>query len=584
MFAKKLNEYCKILQCSGKALSESSGLSAAVISRYRRGERVPAWESEQMNSLAAGIAKLAQENNVTGITVESVLASFQTVLTDHEESFRQLAANLNQLISVLGLNVTKMARFMNYDASYLSRIRTGQRRPSNKEAFVDGICSFVVHQYEYADQNDKTLLAGLLGCSPKDIEEDFTLFGVLKNWLCSNADKTQEYVDSFLHKMDEFDLNEYIRAIHFDELKVPTVPFQLPTSKTYYGLEEMKKGELDFFKATVLSKSMEPVFMCSDMPMEDMVDDTFPKKWMFGLAMMLKKGLHLSVIHNLNRPFEEMMLGLESWIPMYMTGQLSPYYLKGVHNKVYCHFDYVSGGAALSGECIAGSHDKGKYYLTKNKEEIAYYRAKANSILQKASALMDIYRKDNENAYRAFLCSDTQESGKRQNTLSAPPVYTLPEELLQQILKENKLPEDECARIRKYVKNATKDMQAILTHSSVRDQICELTQEEFEKYPVCLSLSGMFYEKEVRYSYQSYQKHLRKTKEFAERTPRYSVRITADEPFRNIQIMIHEGKWAMVSKSKSPAVHFVIRHPLLRGALENMMLPVFEPAAEDETD
>ena len=147
MFAKKLNEYCKILQCSGKALSESSGLSAAVISRYRRGERVPAWGSEQMNSLAAGIAKLAQENNVTGITVESVLASFQTVLTDHEESFRQLAANLNQLISVLGLNVTKMARFMNYDASYLSRIRTGQRRPSNKEAFVDGICSFVVHQY-----------------------------------------------------------------------------------------------------------------------------------------------------------------------------------------------------------------------------------------------------------------------------------------------------------------------------------------------------------------------------------------------------------------------------------------------------
>ena len=35
----------------------------------------------------------------------------------------------------------------------------------------------------------------------------------------------------------------------------------------------MKKGELDFFKATVLSKSMEDVFMCSDMPMEDMAKD-----------------------------------------------------------------------------------------------------------------------------------------------------------------------------------------------------------------------------------------------------------------------------------------------------------------------
>ena len=50
-------------------------------------------------------------------------------------------------------------------------------------------------------------------------------------------------------------------------------------NKTYYGLEEMKQGELDFFKATVLSKSEENIFMCSDMPMEDMAKDIeFGKK------------------------------------------------------------------------------------------------------------------------------------------------------------------------------------------------------------------------------------------------------------------------------------------------------------------
>lgn len=65
--------------------------------------------------------------------------------------------------------------------------------------------------------------------------------------------------------------------------------------------------------ATVLSKSAESVFMCSDMPMEDMAEDVeFGKEWMFAIAMMLKKGLHLNIIHNLDRPFNEMMLGLES--------------------------------------------------------------------------------------------------------------------------------------------------------------------------------------------------------------------------------------------------------------------------------
>lgn len=68
------------------------------------------------------------------------------------------------------------------------------------------------------------------------------------------------------------------------------------------------------------------------------------------MALMLKKGLHLCQIHNLDRSLDDMMLGLESWIPMYMTGQIAPYYLKNVQNNVFLHLLKVSGAAALSGE------------------------------------------------------------------------------------------------------------------------------------------------------------------------------------------------------------------------------------------
>ena len=154
-----------------------------------------------------------------------------------------------------------------------------------------------------------------------------------------------------MNRLDEFNLNEYIKVIKFDELKVPSVPFQLPSAKAYYGIEEMMESELDFLKATVLSKSTAPVIMYSDMPMKEMAkDQEFPKKWMFGMAMMLKKGLHLDQIHNLDRSFDEMMLGLESWIPMYMTGQISPYYFKNTQGNTFLHLLKVSGAAALSGE------------------------------------------------------------------------------------------------------------------------------------------------------------------------------------------------------------------------------------------
>ena len=38
--------------------------------------------------------------------------------------------------------------------------------------------------------------------------------------------------------------------------------------------------------------------------------------------------------------------------------------------------------------------------------------------------------------------------------------------------------------------------------------------------------------------------------------------------FNNIQILILEKHWVMISKNKSPSIHFTIHHPKLRNAIE----------------
>lgn len=169
---------------------------------------------------------------------------------------------------------------------------------------------------------------------------------------------------------------------------------------------------------------------------------------MFGLAAMRKKGLRLTVIHKINRPFNELMLGLENWIPLYMTGQIAPYYIKGVHNRIFCHFLNVSGAAALSGESVAGHHADGKYYLTKNKTELAYYTARAAHLLQKAQPLMEIYRADAAGGLNAFLLADVQTEGRRKNLLSSLPLYTMPSELLNDFLKAHHVSADGAEKIK----------------------------------------------------------------------------------------------------------------------------------------
>ena len=68
----------------------------------------------------------------------------------------------------------------------------------------------------------------------------------------------------------------------------------------------------------------------------------------------LKKGLRLDMVHDLNRPFGEMMLGLESWIPLYMTGQIMPWYLPGRQNAVYGHLLFCSGAVAVRANASPG--------------------------------------------------------------------------------------------------------------------------------------------------------------------------------------------------------------------------------------
>ena len=573
-FCEQLNEYISKIDCSSKELADTSNLSPTVISRYRNGERTPNIRSKQLESLVDGLYQLASEKNVD-FKKEDIYKTLSITLNDVHIDLEQLVKNFNDLTSALNISMADLSRKLGYDSSYLSKLRAGNIFPTKPQTFIDDVCKFVVNKYVQKDE--KKIVSSLINCPCENLNNQSDYYENLRSWFSTNITPTRNYIDDFLKHLDAFDLDQYIKAIHFNEMKIPFVPFYKSGTKNYYGIEEMKKGELDFFKATVFSKSTEPVFMCSDMPMEDMAKDVeFGKKWMFAIAMTLKKGLHLNIIHNLDRPFNEMMLGLESWIPIYMTGQVSPYYLKNFQDSVYCHFNYVSGAAALTGECINGYHDKGKYFLTSNKADISYYRDKCNCLLSKASPLMEIYRTESQNAFNAFMTSSTNIIGNRRRILSSLPIHTISEELLLRILKRNKISNDNIKNILESVKNQKQIIETILNSNTFNDELSELSKEDFDKDIPALSLSDSFYEHRIYYSYDEYLEHLNLTKQYAKTQKNYTLKTDSNKTFKNIQVLICQNKYVMISKDTSPSIHFVIHHSKLRNAIENFIPPVVE--------
>ena len=572
LFKDQLNIYMKELNCTAKQISEISELSAASLSRYRNGERIPETKSNTLNSIAKALAHLSSTTPAP-LKEQDILDAFYAcsdINTSDNESFRN---KLNTLIDTLDLSINELCKSTGYESSAFFRIRRGTRNPSDPIRLGQDVSSYITRECTDNERIEKLNIL-ISGYKDADMSERFEC---LFHWLMETDAKPVNDMESFLKKLDDFDLNDFITSIHYDDIKVPTAPFQIPSSKYYYGLQEMMKAEIDFLKATVLNRSQQDVIIYSDIPMEEMSKDPqFPKKWIFGMAVMLKKGLHLNMIHNIDRPMHEMMLGLEGWIPMYMTGQVTPYYLKDTQNQIFHHLLKVSGSAALNGDAIKNHHLEGRYHLTNNKEEVRYYRKKAEYLLEHAKPLMEIFRLADADEFRKVTDSSFMETGKRRNILSAPSLFTMDHEYLERMLNDNNVEETVKNKVLSHHLYLQKNMEHVVENNEIAEELPYISDEEFESNPPSLCISDLFPGKDIHYTKQQYQDHLAMCKEYEKTHANYHISLSRRAVFRNLQIFIVTGKYVIISKNNSPVIHFVIRHPRLCSAIENFIPPMID--------
>ena len=570
-FSEKLNQYLELCGVSYTKLARTSQLSVSTVARYKSGEREPEYDSEQLQKLACGLAALARDKELT-LTEEEILSELRATLKNAlRVDYETYVANLNALLKALDIRVSALARALSFDSSHISKVLSRQRRPGSIADFNSKIGSFISRSC--TSEWDIRTIAQLIGRDEGLLGTPPAVRDAIVDWLGTNtAFGESDPIGHFLEKMEAFSLDDFIQSIHFDDIKLPSVPFQLPTVKSYSRLEGMKKCELDFLKATVLSKSRKDCILYSDMPLEEMArDGDFAKKWMFGMSMLLKKGLHLNVIHDIHRPFNEMMLGLEGNIPMYMTGQISPYYLPKATNSVFTHIIKVSGAAAVEGSAIAGYQAEGKYYLSKSEEDIRFTRKKAERLLEKARPLMEIYRSDRRQEYFSAMQRSWQ-SGSRLTVSASLPLFTIPEDLLRHILTRNGVGSADTRSILRFRGQYAEIVSDYLRDNTLTIVVPEPSRERFEVAPLHLALSEMFYESDVAYSFEEYTAHLQATAEFSRKHANMQFRTDASPVFRNISYSVIGNEQVIVSKNKFPTIHFVIHHSKMVKAFRNFIL------------
>lgn len=557
-FSEKLNGYIRRLSCTAKELSEASQLSSAAISRLRSGSRLP--DGKDLERLVGGILAVAARKGVRGLSAEEVrsdLSEASDLFLLDAELFR---GNLNRLLETLSVSVSDLARALNYDTSYLSRVRSGQRTPADLRGFSAEVAKYAAGRFTGEPQ--RLTVAQLIGVSPKDLSDDAAYYRLLLKWLTGDGRSGANSVMAFLETLDRFDQEGYLKAIRYGEWKVPTVPFSFPTTKRYYGAEEMKKGVLDFLKVTAFSKSEEPAILYNGIPLEESGEDDFRKKYQFGLAVLVKKGLQLRMIHDVGHPFSELMQSLSGYIPFYMSGQLTPYWLE--NGGAFCRSLQVSGAAAIAGECVADGVSHGMACLTKGREELSFYGMQAEDLLKKSRPLMEILRAEEREQFFAAAAAGT---GAFRCRLSGLPLYTASEALLRRMLESRGIPEEEGRAVLARAVRQREQAEAFLKRGTALVEVPQLSEEVFSESSV--GIEGL--SKETFYRFEEYREHLHETLEFIGLHENCGLKETEAPVFRSLDLWICPGEWAVIAKKGRETVSFLTRYPPLLRSLEEQL-------------
>lgn len=558
-FSEKLNGYIRRLSCTAKELSEASQLSSAAISRLRSGSRLP--DGKDLERLVGGILAVAARKGVRGLSAEEVrsdLSEASDLFLLDAELFR---GNLNRLLEALSVSVSDLARALNYDTSYLSRVRSGQRTPADLRGFSAEVAKYAAGRFTGEPQ--RLTVAQLIGVSPKDLSDDAAYYRLLLKWLTGDGRSGANSVMAFLETLDRFDQEGYLKAIRYGEWKVPTVPFSFPTTKRYYGTEEMKKGVLDFLKVTAFSKSEEPAILYNGIPLEESGEDDFRKKYQFGLAVLVKKGLQLRMIHDVGHPFSELMQSLSGYIPFYMSGQLTPYWLE--NGGAFCRSLQVSGAAAIAGECVADGVSHGMACLTKGREELNFYGMQAEDLLKKSRPLMEILRAEEREQFFAAAAAGT---GAFRCRLSGLPFYTASEALLRRMLESRGIPEEEGRAVLARAARQREQAEAFLKRGTALVEVPQLSEEAFSESSV--GIEGL--SKEAFYRFEEYREHLHETLEFIGLHENCGLKAAEAPVFRSLDLWICPGEWAVIAKKGRETVSFLTRYPPLLRSLEEQLV------------
>lgn len=425
-----------------KNLAEKAGLSQGYISRLRRGRIVPSGNSGIYEKLYEAFSLILKEGGFESPDLLQNTHSFkERMLSESHEVSNNFYKILDELMIVYDVHNTKLAKYLNIDSSQISRYRSGERKPSAFDDILIRLAKYFAKETVKKDSYRKLQEIINVKISEKDSLNEIEA-KLLMSFTDSNPDVLS--LEDIFYGIESFyhDPTDIADAITYVE------GLGLPNNKQIRrkGIEGLKKLVLMFLNSTAKSEEQETIKLYSSQKMDWLFSDKdYLNTWKVLMFYILSKGNKIKIIHNFSRPDSEITEAFESWLPVYLAGNIESYTNKIETVNVFSNTMFINvNNFMVIGNCILETENEVDYYFISEYEQVKNVERAFDALLEESSKAVDSY---SITSYEKLLGFMESKGNSFQNPTiyylhSDIPLWHLDEDFVVKILRKNGVKEE----------------------------------------------------------------------------------------------------------------------------------------------
>jgi hypothetical protein len=502
---------------------------------------------------------------------------------------------LDLLMNLSGTSNSVLARQVNLDASYISRLRRGDRAPSKNENYLMAISQYFAKQM--TSDVFKSGLSHALHKAPSHMPIELEPASrLIFDWLCDQKSVEHETIGSLLDQVSNFSFAKSDRA----PVSIPQNNIQSTAYATYFGLEGKRAAVVELLTAAVASNKTETLYLYSDESIEWLMGDKkFTALWGSMMQKVIQKGHRIIIIHTVNRGLEEMLTSIREWLPLYMTGALEPYYYPRTRDEVYRRTLFVLGEQmALSSQSIGHSEMKIMIHKFIEPDVVHRYQQEFSGYLSKCRPLMRIMTPRSKEAAMSIIHEFEAEPAPGMLMRQGLSLLTLPPQIAQSLLEHNgtdpefiKILVDYQNKKVELFTNCLKGHEHIellvLPDRKLLQQLRKAKNGKTEKVgpqKITLGFTGIIGLSEAEYNAAEYVAHLERVIELLNTCPNYHVLLLDSAFASGCSVFVKDQVGVLIIKDKAPHVLFAINESRLTAAFSDYVSQIAGKFRLNETE